>query len=54
MKREDLPEGAKKEFEKRVNARKGDLSFEKIVHTTFLTDSQKNSWNESGFILCKG
>ena len=53
MKREDLPEEAKKEFEKRVNARKGDLSFEKIVHTTFLTDSQKNSWNESGFILCK-
>ena len=53
MKREDLPEEAKKEFEKRVNARKGDLSFEKIVHTAFLTDSQKNSWNESGFILCK-
>ena len=54
MKREDLPEEAKKEFEKRVNARKGDLSFEKIVHTTFLTDSQNDSWNESGFILCKG
>tara|TARA_B100000427_G_scaffold29410_3_gene21537 strand:+ start:2226 stop:3110 length:885 start_codon:yes stop_codon:yes gene_type:complete len=53
MKREDLPEEAKKEFEKRVNARKGDLSFEKIVQTTFLTDSQKKSWNESGFILCK-
>ena len=53
MKREDLPEEAKREFEKRVNARKGDLSFEKIVQTTFLTDSQKKSWNESGFILCK-
>ena len=53
MKREDLPEEAKKEFEKRVNARKGDLSFEKILQTAFLTDSQKKSWNESGFILCK-
>ena len=53
MKREDLPEEAKKEFEKRVNARKGDLSFEKIVHTTFLTVSKKKSWNESGFILFK-
>jgi len=54
MQRDDLPEEAIKELEKRINERKGNLSSKKIKDTKFLNESQKDSWNDSGYVLFRG
>jgi ectoine hydroxylase-related dioxygenase (phytanoyl-CoA dioxygenase family) len=53
MDTEDITETAKKEFSSQVNKQKGEISLKVIENPKFLTDDQKDSWNNNGFILLK-
>ena len=53
MDREDITETAKKEFSSKVNQQRGEISSKIIKEPKFLSEKQKNSWNNNGFILLK-
>ena len=53
MDTEDITETAKKEFSSQVNKQKGEISLKVIENPKFLTEDQKDSWNNNGFILLK-
>ena len=44
-------DSSKEEFTNRINKQKGRISSEFIEETKYLSQSQKDSWNENGFIL---
>ena len=48
---EDQNDSSKEEFTNRINKQKGRISSEFIEETKYLSQTQKNSWNENGFIL---
>jgi len=51
MTRKDQDDSSKKEFVDRINKQKGRVSSQKIKKGKFLSDSQRNSWNDNGYIL---
>ena len=51
MTTEDQDDSSKEEFTNRINKQKGRISSEFIEETKYLSQTQKDSWNENGFIL---
>ena len=51
MTREDQDKSSKEEFISRINKQKGRTSAQSIEETQYLSQTQKKSWNEKGFIL---
>ena len=52
--REDISQNSKEEFSSAVNKQKGRVSKNLIEKNSYITEEQKRSWNEKGFILLKG
>ena len=50
MTTEGQDDSSKEEFTNRINKQKGRISSEFIEETKYLSQSQKDSWNENGFI----
>jgi ectoine hydroxylase-related dioxygenase (phytanoyl-CoA dioxygenase family) len=51
MTRKDQDDSSKKEFVDRINKQKGRVSSQEIKEGKFLSDSQRKSWNNDGYIL---
>ena len=51
MAREEQGNSSKEEFTNRINKQKGRISSKLIEETKYLSQTQKQSWNEKGFIL---
>lgn len=51
MDRKEIDEESKQDFSNRVNLQAGRTSEREVVSTKFMTEDQRNSWNESGYIL---
>ena len=51
MATEDQDDSSKEEFTNRINKQKGRISSVFIEETKYLSQTQKDSWNENGFIL---
>ena len=51
MTTEGQDDSSKEEFTNRINKQKGRISSEFIEEAKYLSQSQKDSWNENGFIL---
>ena len=51
MTTEDQDDSTKEEFTNRINKQKGRISSEFIEKTKCLSQTQKESWNENGFIF---
>ena len=51
MDRKEIDEESKQDFSNRVNLQAGRTSEREVVSTKFMTEDQRNSWNEGGFIL---
>ena len=51
MTTEGQDDSSKEEFTNRINKQKGRISSEFIEETKYLSQTQKDSWNENGFVL---
>ena len=51
MAKEEQGNSSKEEFTNRINKQKGRISSKLIEETKYLSQTQKQSWNEKGFIL---
>ena len=51
MAKEEQDNSSKEEFTNRINKQKGRISSKLIEETKYLSQTQKQSWNEKGFIL---
>ena len=51
MAKEEQVNSSKEEFTNRINKQKGRISSKLIEETKYLSQTQKQSWNEKGFIL---
>ena len=51
MERKNIDQDSKNEFSNKVNEQAGRTSLHKIDNAQFMTEDQKRSWNESGYIL---
>ena len=51
MAKEEQGNSSKEEFTNRINKQKGRISSKLIEETKYLAQTQKQSWNEKGFIL---
>ena len=51
MAKEEQGNSSKEEFNNRINKQKGRISSKLIEETKYLSQTQKQSWNEKGFIL---
>ena len=51
MAKEEQGNSSKEEFTNRINKQKGRISSKLIGETKYLSQTQKQSWNEKGFIL---
>ena len=51
MDRKDIDQESKKEFSSKVNEQAGRTSKREVFQTKHMTNDQKNSWNEFGYIL---
>ena len=51
MDRKEIDEESKQDFSNRVNLQAGRTSEREVVSTKFMTEDQRNSWNEGGYIL---
>ena len=51
MDRKEIDEESKQDFSNRVNLQAGRTSEREVVSTKFMTENQRNSWNEGGYIL---
>ena len=51
MVKEEQGNSSKEEFTNRINKQKGRISSKLIEETKYLSQTQKQSWNEKGFIL---
>ena len=51
MDRKDIDQESKKEFSSKVNEQAGRTSKREVFQTKHMTIDQKNSWNDSGYIL---
>ena len=53
MERKDIDQQSKEDFSNKVNEQVGRTSQVMLTETMFMTENQKKSWNESGYILIK-
>ena len=53
MDRKDIDQQSKEDFSNKVNEQVGRTSQVMLTETMFMTENQKKSWNESGYILIK-
>ena len=53
MERKDIDQQSKEDFSNKVNEQVGRTSQVMLTETKFMTENQKKSWNESGYILIK-
>tara|TARA_X000000368_G_scaffold47099_1_gene33668 strand:- start:355 stop:1239 length:885 start_codon:yes stop_codon:yes gene_type:complete len=51
MNRKDIDQQSKKDFSKKVNEQAGRTSIREVDKTQYMTEDQKQSWNNSGYIL---
>ena len=51
MNRKDIDQESKKEFSNKVNEQVGRTSQICLEETSFMTEDQKQSWNQAGYIL---
>ena len=51
MDRKDIDLQAKKDFSNKINEQAGRTSSRELTLTKHMTDEQKKSWNDSGYIL---
>ena len=51
MNRQDIDQQSKKDFSKKVNEQAGRTSIREVDKTQYMTEDQKQSWNNSGYIL---
>ncbi len=51
MDRKDIDLQAKKDFSNKINEQAGRTSSRELTLTKYMTDEQKKSWNDSGYIL---
>jgi len=53
MDRKDIDQQSKEDFSNKVNEQVGRTAQVMLTETMFMTENQKKSWNESGYILIK-
>ena len=53
MERKNIDQQSKEDFSNKVNEQVGRTSQVMLTETMFMTENQKKSWNESGYILIK-
>ena len=51
MDRKDIDQQSKKDFSSKINEQVGRTSSRKLTLTKYMTEEQKKSWNDSGYIL---
>ena len=51
MDRKDIDQQSKKDFSSKINEQVGRTSTRELTLTKYMTEEQKKSWNDSGYLL---